>query len=380
VDRASRGRHLVALTAAGAAAALAIAAAPAQDRGAGGGDDLQIAPVPVELRGPVRRLGRQLVIDGGEAVDPSELPWDDESLAGVVPDPRIAALVADLGSEDLAGRERATTALRDLGIPDEQVWLQLARPAAPLGPEAHARLLEVARSRIVDAPRGALGIQMAGRMGVGDGGGVTVTGLIPNMPARKVLRAGDRIVLLDGRPVRGSQDLSEIVQMKRPGDRIRVTVMRGERDELGRVRGGPDGRPVEARLELEMEVGSRADLERFGDPGMDMIRAGSAREQMALALVRSFPAPVRVADPAWLEGEPRNVDAHPDIVALRDAVMRADPSDPVDPGSVVWRARLERLRALSRAPGLTDGERAWFDAAATRLEELLRQAAGGARP
>ena len=82
---------------------------------------------------------------------------------------------------------------------------------------------------------------MAGRLG--DGNGVTVTGLIPNMPARKALRTGDRIVALDGRVVLTSNDLSEIVQMKRPGQRIKVTVMRGERDELGRVRGGEDANP-----------------------------------------------------------------------------------------------------------------------------------------
>jgi hypothetical protein len=257
------------------------------------------------------------------------------------------------------------------------VWLQLAQPPAPLGAEAHARLVEVCRSRLIDAPRGALGIQMA-RLGSNDG--VTVTGLIANMPARKVLRAGDRIVSLDGRPVRNSEELSAIVQMKKPGQRIRVAVMRGERDALGRVRGGEDGKPVENRLELEMDVGSRVDLERFGEPGMDAMRASDAREQLVRALVTEFPGPVRAVEPAWLAGEPRDVESHPIITSLRDAVRRSEAAGGIVPQGALWRAQLDYLRGLARAPSLTPDERAYFEAVAARLEELVAEATADPAP
>jgi hypothetical protein len=336
--------------------------------------DLEFAPQPFNPQ-PRVGLGRGPLSQRGL---PDPLPWSPERLAGVRADPRVAAWAADLASPDFGRREAATAALRDQSLPDEQLWLQLAQPPAPLGAEAHARLVEVCRSRIVDAPRGALGIQMAGR--VGDVGGVTVTGLIPNMPARKVLRAGDRIVALDGRPVQNSADLSEVVQMKRPGQRIRVSVMRGERDELGRVRGGPDGKPLETRLELDMEVGSRADLERFGDQGMDLVRSSDTRERLALALVTSFPGPGRPVEATWLEGEPRDVDAHPAIVSIRESLERADAVGGVAPQGALWRAQLEHLRGLARSPGLTDGERAYFDAVASRMEQLVAEALGGAAP
>ncbi|MFM9168704.1 MAG: PDZ domain-containing protein, partial [Phycisphaerales bacterium] len=151
------------------------------------------------------------------------LPWRPEALATVVPDPRVDALVDELDADDQAARARASAALLEPAVPEEQVWLRLSRGG--LSAEAHRRLLAVGRSRIVDAPRGALGIQMAGRFASPDG--VVITALIPNMPARLVLKPGDRIVLLDGKPIQVDQQLSSIVQTKRPGERIKVVVMRG---------------------------------------------------------------------------------------------------------------------------------------------------------
>ncbi len=355
-------------------AALALPA-PAQDRPAGvrrmpRGAEAEAA----ELDGAQFRIAVQEQFAGLRVAQAEQPPWSVDRLAGVQPDPRVRAWVADLGSEEPARREAATTALLDQSLPDEQVWLQLARPPEPLGAEAHARLIEVCRSRIIDAPRGALGIQMAGRFG--DENGVTVTALIPNMPARKVLRAGDRIVALDGRPVRNSNELSGIVQVKRPGQRIKVTVMRGERDELGRVRGGPDGKPVETRLELEMDVGSRSDLERFGDQGLDFARPVDTRERLVQQLVSSFPGPVRRVDPSWLQGEPMEVDSHPAVAQLRESLARADAL----PQVALWKAQVEHLRGLARSPSLSDPERAYFKAVADRMEQLIAEGAAADSP
>ena len=296
-------------------------------------------------------------------------PWSPPKLQGVEPDKRVADLVRALGNPDFAAREAATAALRDLGkVPDEQVWLHLSGAAGELPYEAHARLLEVARSRILDAPRGALGIQMAARFA--DADGVTVTGLIPNMPAQKVLKPGDRIVQLDGRQILVTQQLSAVVQNKRPGDRISVVVMRGERDELGRVKGGPDGKPVEVRVELEMEVGSRADLDKFGGGGMDS-PIDNAREPIAQRLPQDFPAPVRVLRTERLSGEPLDVESHPDVAQLRQQLTSPDSLGSGAGIRAVLRARLAALEAASRAPGLDEGERAWFKAVADRYRELI---------
>ena len=322
---------------------------------------------PVELSGPAFRERPALPSRAVELP-----PWAPESLRGLPADPRVGALVRDLGSESFERREAASRALLDPAIPDAQVWLHLSGACGPLGHEAHARLLEVGRTRIVDAPRGALGIQMAGRFASPDG--VVITALIPNMPARLVLKPGDRIVQLDGKPIQVDQQLSSIVQTKRPGERIKVVVMRGERDELGRVRGGPDGRPVETRVEVDMEVGSRADLERFGGGGLDTPLVDSGRERMAQQVADAFPAPVRSLRTERLAGEPVDVDAHPDVVQLKEQIGRPEGLEGGAGVRAVLRARLAALEAAARAPGLEEHERAWFRAVADRYRELIPEA------
>jgi hypothetical protein len=190
------------------------------------------------------------------------------------------------------------------------------------------------------------------------------------MPAQKVLKPGDRIVQLDGKQILVSQQLSAVVQNKRPGDRIGVVVMRGERDELGRVKGGPDGKPVEQRIELEIEVGSRADLEKFGDGGMD-ITSDSTRDRLAERLSQDFPAPVRILRTERLPGEPLDVESHPEIMQLRQQLASPDGLGAGAGIRAVLRARLASLEAASRAPGLDEGERAWFKAVADRYRELI---------
>ena len=334
------------------------------------GQDLPRVLPPMKLRGDFQGIalggGR---IDRGVASLMETPPWSPARMNGVVADPAVTALVRDLGATDFAQRDAATTALRDAKVSDEQIWIHLLSTPGGLSYEAHARLLDIGYTRIKDAPRGALGIQMAPRMGEIDG--VTVTALIPNMPAQKVLRPGDRIVELDGKPIQVSQQLSTIVQTKRPGERIALVVMRGQRDAVGRVVGGPDGRPVETRHELEIEVGSRADLEKFGDGGMDSPIFDAGRDRMSELLLETFPAPVRMIRMERVPGELIAVDSHPEIIQLQAQLARPAGRGLGAGVRSVLRARLDSLEASARAPGLTDDERAWFQAVAERYRELI---------
>ena len=335
------------------------------------GQDLPRALPPMKLRGDFQgiELGRGRV-DRGTAFVIDLPPWSPARMRGVVADPAVTALVRALGATDFAQRDAATTALRDPKVPDEQIWIHLHSTPGGLTYEAHARLLDIGYSRIKDAPRGALGIQMAGGR-MGENNGVTVTALIPNMPAQKVLRPGDRIVELDGKPIQESSELSKIVQTKRPGERIPLVVMRGQRDAVGRVVGGPDGRPVETRHELEIEVGSRADLEKFGDGGMDSPIFDAVRNQMLELLLATFPTPVQMMRIERVPGESIAVDSHPDIIQLQGQLARPDGVGLGAGVRSVLRARLDSLEASARAPGLTDDERAWFQAVAERYRELI---------
>jgi hypothetical protein len=395
VDRIERARHrigVIALSGALAIACMAPAQVQAPSKPAAPRNQPKLAeplgevPLPVRVQEDLAQQGvavlefqRQRVarqdfarMRGAVAGGSLAPPWAPPKLQGLVPDKRVTDLVRALGSPDFAAREAASAALLDLReVQDEQVWLHLSGAAGELPYEAHVRLLDVARTRLLDAPRGALGIQMAARFA--DADGVTVTGLIPNMPAQKVLKPGDRIVQLDGSRILVTEQLTTVVQNKRPGDRVAVVVMRGERDELGRVKGGPDGKPVEVRVELEMEVGSRADLDKFGGGGMDS-PIDNARETIAQRLPQDFPAPVRVLRTERLSGEPLDVESHPDIAQLRQQLTSPDSQGSVAGIRAVLRARLAALEAAARAPGLDEGERAWFKAVADRYRELIPEA------
>ncbi|MGH2949132.1 MAG: S1C family serine protease [Solirubrobacteraceae bacterium] len=64
--------------------------------------------------------------------------------------------------------------------------------------------------------------------GDAEGGGAQVGGVVPDSPAdRGGLREGDRIVEIDGTPVRDSDDVSAAVNAARPGQEVRVVVERG---------------------------------------------------------------------------------------------------------------------------------------------------------
>ena len=334
------------------------------------GQDLPRVLPPMKLRGDFQgiALGGGRIDRGAASIDEAP-PWSAARMNGVVADPAVTSMVRALGATDFAQRDAATTALRDAKVPDEQIWIHLLSTPGGLSYEAHARLLDIGYARIKDAPRGALGIQMAPRMGENDG--VTVTALIPNMPAQKVLRPGDRIVELDGKPIQVSTQLSAIVQTKRPGERIALVVMRGQRDAVGRVVGGPDGRPVETRHELEIEVGSRADLEKFGGGGMDAPIFDGGRNQMSELLLATFPAPVRMMRMERVPGELIAVDSHPEIVRLQAQLARPDGLGLGAGVRAVLRAQLDSLEASARAPGLTDNERAWFQAVVERYRELI---------
>jgi putative serine protease PepD len=66
------------------------------------------------------------------------------------------------------------------------------------------------------------------------GAGATVAGLEPGGPAADAgLRAGDRIVSIDGRRVREPDDVNGVIDGRRPGDRVTVEVERDrERKEI----------------------------------------------------------------------------------------------------------------------------------------------------
>lgn len=74
-----------------------------------------------------------------------------------------------------------------------------------------------------------------------DPSAVDVTEVRPGAPADGKLRAGDRLVRADGRPVTSIQQLQEVIQHHHVGDTLAFAVKRGDADVPVRVPVGLDG-------------------------------------------------------------------------------------------------------------------------------------------
>jgi len=68
---------------------------------------------------------------------------------------------------------------------------------------------------------------------------IAVFGVIPGMAADGVLRAGDRLIALDGKRLAEDEDLKERLSGKRIGDAVTVTYRRGEEERTAELTLGP---------------------------------------------------------------------------------------------------------------------------------------------
>jgi membrane-associated protease RseP (regulator of RpoE activity) len=169
-------------------------------------------------------------------------------------------LVADLDSHEFAQRQTASASLSDPTVTTEEVFAILVR--GNLTDEQRERLLTVAREKVLALPRGALGIRMQ-VSGNPEKPGVEVQMLLPDMPAASVLKIGDRIESIDGKPVKTSNDLVDIIQSKVPGDSVKLSVARQQRDEREKPKLDGKGGFVEEHVEVQVGLTSATNLDKF---------------------------------------------------------------------------------------------------------------------
>lgn len=198
-------------------------------------------------------------------------PWSPEKLANVTVSAAATQALAGLDSPRFAEREAASLALRAPSFSDAEVFVLLSR--ADLTPEQHERLLCVAQLRILEAPRPALGIQMGQLDPMG--AGVTVAGVLRGMPAEGLLLAGDRIVGINDVPVAHRGDLNRVVQGMRPGDRVRVSVMRTTNG-------------AQSQVEIEFPLGSHTQMVQLGNGQVARQPSDSSRDLLAQQLLEAF--------------------------------------------------------------------------------------------
>lgn len=186
--------------------------------------------------------------------------WSEDVLANVRISAKVLSLVADLDSHEFGQRQNASARLADPTVTTEEVFAILVR--GNLSDEQRERLLTVAREKVLALPRGALGIRMQ-VSGNPDRPGVEVQMLLPGMPAASVLKIGDRIESIDGKPVKTSNDLVDIIQSKAPGDSVKLSVARQERDEREKPKLDGKGGFIEEHVEVEVDLTSATNLDKF---------------------------------------------------------------------------------------------------------------------
>ncbi len=186
--------------------------------------------------------------------------WSEEVLANVRISAKVLSLVADLDSHEFAQRQAASARLSDPTVTTEEVFAILVR--GNLSDEQRERLLTVAREKVLALPRGALGIRMQ-VSGNPEKPGVEVLMLLPDMPAASVLKIGDRIESIDGKPVKTSNDLVDIIQSKVPGDSVKMSVARQQRDEREKPKLDGKGGFVEEHVEVQVDLTSATNLDKF---------------------------------------------------------------------------------------------------------------------
>ncbi len=204
-------------------------------------------------------------------------------------DPEINRLVADLDDPSYAKREAATAGLFKCPFDRDQFLAVLARDS--LSAEQQHRLVAIVCDRLINRPRGALGISMDRRARQGE---ILVMDLLPALPAEHVLQIGDRITHLEGAPLKGGDDLVRRVQLTPPGEQVRLRVKRPRLDGDGFPVLDDSRQPQYDELEIDLILGS-AELLRRPDGNLEKSPVLEMLQSDALAVARKYgPRPRQV--------------------------------------------------------------------------------------
>ncbi|MHC5002097.1 MAG: PDZ domain-containing protein [Planctomycetota bacterium] len=242
---------------------------------------------------------RGQVLDNGRfsrTVRP-DLPTASE-LARVRIDPALLRLVEDLDADSYGRRQEAMQQILEDWEDPLQTLAVLERQL--LTTEQRHRLLTVVRAQLLETPRGALGISMLPSQPMQRGAPieVVVTELIPGLPAERLLQRDDRIWRVDGKELFQSDDLLQLVQKKKPGESVTLSIRRVKRDENGEAKRDQQDRRTYEEVEVEITLGSAEQLVNPATGGRPQRSpVVIQRERNAEAAVdrysRSQPVPIR---------------------------------------------------------------------------------------
>jgi hypothetical protein len=323
---------------------------------------VQVKPIAPQNQPFIDARGR--IIQLGDEAQP--LPTDAE-LARVDVAADLVRLARQFDAETYAERASAREQiLARKPSPQELMALLLRRD---LTNDARHALVSILEQRILEAPRGALGIRMDGPFMRETG--VRVTGLVPGMPAERVLKVGDLIHSVDGKQLLDRSDLIRAVQALPPGLEVELAVRRTARDAEGKVLVGDDGRERVEELRIKLRLGSTDDLDDRGDPqggGVANAMTGARLGQIEEARRRFLPIPTVVDFPDREKPAARE-PANPDTLRKQLAALQLTGADPD-----LVRGIRERLDAVTSRLGTAPDQatRAQIEAALEAIATEIR--------
>lgn len=246
------------------------------------------------------------------------LPTDSE-LARIEVPAELLRLARQFDSDAFVERAAAREQLTARKPTADELMALLLR--TDLSNEARHAIVSILEQRIMHAPRGALGVRMEGPLMRETG--VRITGLVPGMPAERVLRIGDLIREVDGQTLLDRSDLIRAVQSMPPGLEVQLLVRRTMRDAEGKVVVGDDGLERVEDLKLKMRLGSTEDLDEKGDPQGAVANAMTPQRAMQVdeARRRFLPNPSVVAFPDREQPSGR-LPANPEAMRKQLAAMQ----------------------------------------------------------
>ncbi len=177
----------------------------------------------------------------------------EEAVKAAQCDPALEEAIRRLGDPSVSVRESATRGLRHSDHSAAEILVCLRDH--PYDLEVRIRALTVVVDRVVQAPRGALGVSMQPAT-IGNRPGVTIQELIAGLPAERVLRVGDRLFQIDGIVVTSNEECIAAIQSHDPGELLRIKVARPRRGADGKALLDANGLPLEDELEFAIELGS----------------------------------------------------------------------------------------------------------------------------
>lgn len=284
---------------------------------------------------------------------------DEQTTDRVTPEDlqRFRDAVRDLDSPDWPTRHSAAETLRRSPVDNDAfrdlIFSERLDRNTPLSVEQKHQLINILSERILTADAGAIGIQMDRFFR----NGVIVDNVFADMPAGRVLEAGDRITHLDGEIVWDSNSFSERMKEYGPGDTIRLRVERPPAEE------GPDIGPEIFEVDITL-----APAEKLGALHMERLARDRRNEVQSLrdnAPIDSID--LEVASPYG------RIDEHPAIVMLKRRLEILDRTDAQQRRAFlrIWQEKYRELQQWAVEPNLSVAERNYRREVFQRYVDLL---------